>query len=229
MKSRSLVLLLTLILAAILNGCSKKDSSYPLEFSQVSYVKTEKLDMDSINSIIEEKAIDEEHSAFIYTCGDDSEYKGGINLNGETYYIGQVSMENTPDDLAGIEQTQVFGKKALKIYGILGAYYAQAFYFFADEEAEESVIQVDGHTTEIDLDDDDRKEIVSTWGTIPETKIYLLMEGKICVSDVNGSIGAKSVILQDPVNKIFEVCFEPNKQEEYVFYNDSLVKNSSAN
>lgn len=202
----------------------KENDIYPLEFFQLSNAKIENLQLDNINKIIEEKIIDKERNTFIFTDNENSEFKGGINLNGKSYYIGQVSMENTPEDLMGIEEIQVFGKKAVKIYGILGANYAQVFYWFVEEKPEESIIQIDGNTVEIDLDSDDKNEIVATTGTIPETRIYMLKEGKIVVSDINKLIGAKSVTLQDKDKKLFEVYFEPNKPEQYMYYRDSFIK-----
>lgn len=196
---------------------------YPLEFFEIGNTKIEKLQSNNIN-IIEEKIIDKDLGAFIFTDNENSEFKGGINLNGKSYYIGQVSLENTPDGLMGIEEIQVFGKKAVKIYGILGAHYAQAFYWFVEEKPEESIIQIDGNTMEIDLDDDDKKEIITTLGTIPETRIYMLKEGRIYASDINKSIGAKSVALQDKDKKLFEVYFEPNKPEQYMYYEDSFIR-----
>lgn len=222
MKLKLLIILL--ILTFLLNGCNKEDNIYPLGFFQISNVKIENLKLDNINKIIEEKIIDKELSAFIFTDNENNEFKGGINLNGKSYYIGQVSMENTPDGLMGIQEIQVFGKKAVKIYGILGANYAQAFYWFVEEKPEESIIQIDGNTMEIDLDDDNKKEIISTLGTIPETRIYMLKEGRIYASDINKSIGAKSVVLQDKVKKLFEVYFESNKPELYMYYKDSFIK-----
>ena len=202
----------------------KENNIYPLEFFQLSNAKIENLELDNNNKIIEEKTVDKERSAFIFTDNENSEFKGGINLNGKSYYIGQVSMENAPGDLMGIEEIQVFGKKAVKIYGILGANYAQAFYWFVGEKPEEAIIQIDGSTIEIDLDSDSKNEVIATTGTIPETRIYMLKEGKIVVSDINKSIGAKSVTLQDKDKKLFEVHFEPNKPEQYVFYKDSFIK-----
>ena len=178
--------------------------------------------MNNVNKIIVEKIINKRLSAFLFTDNENGQINGGINLNDKSYYIGQVSMENTPDHLMGIAEVQVFGKKAVKIYGILGANYAQAFYWFVEEKTEDYIIQIDGHTMEVDLDDDGKKEIVSTSGTIPETKIYILREGKIYVSDINKSIGAKSVFLQDEDKKLFQVYFEPNKSEQYVYYKYSL-------
>ena len=133
-------------------------------------------------------------------------------------------MENTPEDLMGIEELQIFGKRAVKFHGILGANYAQAYYWLVEEKTEDSIFQVDGSTIEIDLDNDDKKEIVATIGTIPETRIYKLKEGEIYVSDINKSIGAKSVYLKDEGKKLFEVYFEPNKPEQYVFDKDSFIR-----
>jgi hypothetical protein len=220
-----LKILITLVISIFLfSGCNKEDNMYTLDFFQISYTKIENLKSDNINKIIEEKIIDEELSAFIFMDNENSEFKGGINLNGKSYYIGQVSMENTPDDLMGIEEIQVFGKKAVKIYGILGANYVQAFYWFIEEKPEEAIIQIDGNTIEIDLDDDDKKEIVSTLGTIPETRIYMLKEGGIYAADINKSIGAKSVALHDKDKKLFQVYFEPNKPEQYLFSKDLFIK-----
>lgn len=201
----------------------KEDNIYPLEFSQISNTKIQNLQLDNIN-IIEEKIIDKDLSAFIFTNNENSEYKGAINSHGKSYYIGQVSMEGTPEGLMGIEELQIFGKRAVKFYGILGANYAQAYYWLVEEKTEDSIFQVDGNTIEIDLDNDDKKEIVATIGTIPETRIYKLEEGKIYVSDINKSIGAKSVYLKDEGKKLFEVYFEPNKPEQYVFDKDSFIK-----
>ena len=222
MKFKLLIIFLTL--ACLLNGCSKEDNIYPLEFFQINNVKIENLQLDNINKIIEEKINDKGLSAFIFTDNENSEFKGGINFNGNSYYIGQVSMDNIPEDLMGIEEIQVFGRKAVKIYGILGANYAQAFYWFVEENPEKSIIQIDGNTVEIDLDNDDKNEVVATIGTIPETRIYMLKEGKIVISDVNKSIGAKSITLQDKDKRLFEVYFEPNKPEQYVFNKDSFIK-----
>ncbi len=201
----------------------KENNIYPLKFYEIGNIKIKSLQSNSIR-IIEEKIIDKELSAFIFTDNENSEFKGAINLDGKSYYIGLVSMENTPEDLMGIEEIQIFGKKAVKIYGILGANYAQAFYWFVEEKPEESIIQVDGSTIEIDLDSDGKNEVVATTGTIPETRIYMLKEGKVVVSDINKSIGAKSVILQDKDKKLFEVYFEPNKPEQYVLNKDSFIR-----
>ncbi|KAB3532142.1 hypothetical protein F8154_12220 [Alkaliphilus pronyensis] len=221
LKLLAVIMLLTLLLI----GCNKaEDHTYSLDFFEVSKVKLDNLQLDNINKIIEEKRIDNELKAFLFKDNENGQVNGGVSLNGKSFYIGKVSVENTPEDLMGIEEIEIFGKKAVKIYGVLGANYAQAFYWFVEEKPQDSIIQVDGQTMEIDLDDDDKKEIVSTLGTVPETRIYVWKEDSIYASDINKSIEAKSVSLKDKEKQLFEVYFEPNKPEEYVYFKDSFIK-----
>lgn len=226
MRLRLLVIIF--ILTFLLNGCNKaEDNTYQLDYFEVIKVKVDNLHLDNSCKIFEEKRIDNGVSVFLYKDNENHQINGGISLKDKSYDLGEVSVDNTPDDLMGIEEVQVFGKKAVKIYGILGANYAQAFYFLIEENLEgleESIIQIDGYTVEIDLDDDGKKEIVSTLGTIPETKIFTFKEGSIYGSDINKSIGAKSVLLQDNDKKLFQVYFESNKPEQYVYHEGSLLK-----
>jgi len=203
----------------------KDDNIYHLDFFEIDNEELENLDNISDNiRIIKEIIIDQKCSAFIFTDNENGEYKGAFGSNGESYYIGQVSMENTTADLMGIKEVQVFGKRAVKFYGVLGANYAQAFYWFYEENIEDSIIRIDGNTIEIDLDDDDRNEIIATMGTIPETSIYTMKEAKILVSNINKSINAKSVSLSDESSNLFEVYFEPNKLELFEYQDDVLIK-----
>lgn len=218
------LLVITLILTFLLTGCNKSEkNTYQLDYFEVIKVKIDNLHLHNSYKIIEEKIIDNGLSVFLFKDNENRQINGGISLKNKFYDIGEVSVDNTPDDLMGIEEVQVFGKKAIKIYGILGANYAQAFYFLVEEKLEESIIQIDGNTVEIDLDNDGKNEIVSTLGTIPETKIFMLKEDTIYTSDINKSIGAKSIFLQDD-EKLFQVYFEPNKPDQYVYYKGSLLK-----
>ncbi|HOJ79431.1 MAG TPA: hypothetical protein PLG72_01095 [Clostridiales bacterium] len=208
-------------------GTPHDENAHRLKFSEADRAETETLDLSSVN-IIEEKTIDQDLSAYIFTDDEDGEYKGAVSTGGKSYYVGLVSMEGTPGDLMGIKEVQVFGKKAVKFYGILGANYPQALYWLTGENPEDSVIQIDGNTTETDLDNDTGNEIVATVGTIPETNIYVLKDSEISVSDINRSLGAKSVRLMDENNKLFEVYFEPNKPEQFVYQDGSFVKKRSS-
>ena len=184
----------------------QSNNTFPLEFTAADTIKIEQLD-DSDIKVMTEVIVDKDKSAFIFLDEESGEYRGAVNVDGKSYDIGQVSMEN-----------------AVKFYGVLGANYAQAFYWLVERKAEDSVLQIDGNTREVDLDSDDKKEIVATTGTIPETKIYMLKDASIVAADVNKAMGAKAVLLQDESNKLFEVYFEPNKPEQFVYQNYSLLR-----
>lgn len=67
----------------------KANNIYPLEFSEIGNTKIENLQLNNIR-IIEEKIIDKDLSAFIFTDNENGEFKGAINLDGKFYYIGET-------------------------------------------------------------------------------------------------------------------------------------------
>lgn len=227
MRVKAIMPAVLLILALLISGCSKGENNVtlPLEFVAVSKVAISELQADSVAEIIQERKINDSTRVVLFTNQNKGEISGGIKLNEKLFYFGEVSIEGTPEDLMGIEEIQVFGKKAIKISGKLGANYAHAFYWFMEENLQESIIQVAGNTMEIDLDGDGKQEIISTVGTIPETSIFILEGDKIVVSNINKSIGAEAVYPQEKGEPLFEVYFEPNKPEQYEFYRDSNLKN----
>lgn len=219
------LLVVLLIIKFILIGCSKtENNSYSLDFFEVSKAKINNLQLSNINGIILEKRIDSEDRVFLFKDKESGLISSGIYLKDKYYHVDELSFVDTTEEVMGIEEVQIFGKKAIKIYGILGANYAQAFYWIIGENMDESIIQVDGHTMELDLDDDGKKEIISTLGTIPETSIYIFKGDKIYTSNINDSMGAKSVNLQDKDKKLFQVYFEPNKPEQYMYYKGSFLE-----
>ena len=208
----------------LISGCTKvENDALPLKFEDVSKMIINDLQLDSIKEVVLERQIDVENKVFLYRHQEGDQINGGISLNNNFYDFGEVSMDGTPEELLGIEEIQVLGKKAVKISGILGGNYAQSFYWFYEEPLHNSLIQVDGNAMEIDLDNDGKSEIIASWGTIPETKIYKLKGEEIVVSDINKSIGAQAVNLIDNKN-LFEVYFEPNQPERYVYSKDSFIK-----
>lgn len=220
MIKKIIILLVTIV---ILSGCSKSEGELlPLNFSAVEQISISYLQVDEIQEIIQEIDISDDIKAFLFKAPGNEGIYGGFSLRDKSFNIGEVSMENTPIELMGIKEVEVFGKDAIKFYGILGANYAQAFYWFYEDSPENQVIQVDGNTSEIDIDDDGTKEIIATTGTIPETSIFRLDENKIESANVNQSINAQAVSMINEQRKIFEVYFEPNKTKRYTYYKGSL-------
>ncbi len=214
-----------LVLILILNGCETFEGKIlSLEFIEVKKVTVNNLLKDTIDTIIDEKNINDNHSVFLYQSQNEEEISVGIRTNKQYYNLGELSMQGTPEELMGITEVKVLGEKAIKIHGILGANYAHSYYWFHEDGLEGSIIHVDGYSREIDIDDDNIKEIVSENGTISETIIYELIGDEILVLHVNESIGAKAVHLQDIDKKIFEVHFEQNELELYKYKENSFRK-----
>jgi len=220
MKAKVVVILAILFL---LNGCNLiKRTTLPLDFFPVNRFVISELSKDNITEIVQERHINSDISVLLFKNQDIDEISGAIKYNGEYFYIGQVSMNNTTEDLMGIDIVSVFGRKAVKIYGILGANYAQAYYWLYEDGLEDSIIRVDGHSKEIDLEGDGINEIISQLGTAPQTTIYIVNEKEVIASDINESINARAVFFQNIDEKIFEVFFKPNESELYFYQNGSL-------
>lgn len=224
MKQNIKMTLILMIILILVTACSRNDKTYSLNFTVINYIKLNEFNESFTEEIIKEAKVNEEITVYLYKDKESNQINGRINMNDKYHNIGEVSMDSMTDELYGIKEVQLFGKKAVKIYGILGANYAKSYYWFYKENLENSLISVDGNTTEIDLNNDNQNEIISTTGTIPETKIYMVKDDKIVTADVNESIGAKSVIYNENEN-LFEVYFEANKFEYYVLKEGQFTKN----
>jgi len=207
------------ILTMLFTGCSEK---YDLKFSEVSesYSKLPLLKEESIGTVMKEINIDE-FKIILYTTQETDLVRGGLKFSNEIYDIGEVSMEPALDEIY-LDKMKVFNKDVLNIKGILGANYGYSDYIFIEDNSQLFRLRVDGNTEEIDIDDDGIVEVISTLGTIPETKIYRTKEGQIFVANINESINAKAVLLKDRDKKVFEVYFQPNKPKLFQFKNDNL-------
>lgn len=196
-----------------------------LGFNKINPIKIQDLDKSNIKEVIQEKNINDNINIFLFKNQDNNPISVGIKSNEKYYFVGEIS-DTISDDLIGIKEVQVFGKEYIKVHGVLGANYAKAFYLNTEEDIQYSIIQVEGNSTEIDLDEDGNREIISVKGTIPETEIYKIEEDEIFVSNINNSIGANSTRIIDTNKRLFEVYFEPNKPELYSYFKGILKKAS---
>lgn len=222
MKTKTVLILLLIF---IFSGCSNNGTEIlPLNYSEMNLQSiTNQISQDEIYKIIQEESVNNDTKAFLFQTGEDSDIFGGLMIGDIYYDLGAVSIMNTPVELLGVKEQEIFGETAIKFHGLLGANYSYSLYWFVNKGITNSVLQVDGHTTEIDINNDKQNELVSTIGTIPETKIYKFENDKIMVADINKSIEAKTVTFNQDKN-IFEVYFEPNKAEYYSIYDNSLKR-----
>ncbi|QNO14299.1 hypothetical protein HYG86_05690 [Alkalicella caledoniensis] len=198
------------------NGQEKETLS--LIFEEITPFTLSHLTEDVEGDVLNEKKLDQGIVVKLFNNKTNGQVSGSIQVNGKVFLIEEVTMEGTSDEIYGIEETEVFGKKAIKIYGILGANHQVNYYwFYEQEQVENSVIKIEGNTEEIDLDDSGRTEIISSIGTVAETSIYLMREDKIMVTNINKSINVQAVYLLNRDAKIFEVYFGPNDMKHYYY------------
>lgn len=221
-KSKIIIVILFIL---ILSGCSNNETEIlPLNYSEINLQSiTNQISQDEIYKIIQEESVNNDTKAFLFQTGEDSDIFGGLKIGDIYYDLGAVSIMNTPVELLGVEEQEIFGETAIKFHGLLGANYSYSLYWFVNKGITNSVLQVDGHTAEIDINNDKQNELVSTIGTIPETRIYKFENDKVLVADINNSIEAKTVTFNQDKN-IFEVYFEPNKPKYYSIYDNSLKR-----
>lgn len=203
---------------------SQEKETLSLTFEEVTPFPISHFTGNVESEVLNEKILDQGIIVKLFNNKSNAQVSGSIQVNGKVYLIEDVSMEGASDEIYGIEETEVFGKKAIKIYGILGANYGVNYYWFYEQEpVENSIIKIEGNTEEIDLDDSGRKEIISSIGTVAETSIYLLREDKIIVSNINKSMNAQAVYLLNRDTKIFEVYFGPNDMKHYHYLDGYLI------
>ncbi|AFM00989.1 MULTISPECIES: hypothetical protein [Desulfitobacterium] len=216
-------LLIAIISVSLLvNGCAKDtDHILNLEFKPI--------DMKSEITIISEQAIGEISSelladdalAFLYKPKtNQEEFNGGIKIKDRYYDVGQISVYQIGNE---IEVKDLFGKKVIKFNGSLGVNYRQAIYILIEDLKPSVLLQVDGHVLEKDIDMDNEQEVVSTWGTLANTKIYKNIGNIIMVSDVNESVNAQVVVYRNDSN-VFEIYQRPNEPRYYTLSNQILTE-----
>lgn len=240
MKSKICVIL---VLFLMLSGCAQapnyqsdnpkasdaklgEKEPLPLIFEEVAPFPIRHLTEDVEGDVLKEKILDQGMVVKLFSNKTNHQISGSIHVNEKVYLIEDISMEGTSDEFYGIEETEVFGKNAIKIYGILGSNYSVSYYWFYEQkQVENSIIKVEGNTEEIDLDDSGSKEIITSLGTVSETSIYLMREDQIFVSNINKSINAQAVyFLNRDARLAFEVYFGPNEME-YYYYLDGYLLN----
>jgi hypothetical protein len=219
--------LITLTIVWILTACNDNHHTESTILNLAFIPSVNNVNAQVIESnfdIIKEKTINGSR-AILYMLNSESEIYGGVYINNKLYSIGPVSMKSTPDDLLSISGADVLGKNLIRFSGVLGANSAKTIYLEIEGDSIYPILGVDGNIVEIDLDNDNVKEVVTTIGTIPETSIYKMIDGLVSVANINTSIKAQAVSFHQE-NKKFEVYIEPNKQQYYFFSNGGLKQAS---
>lgn len=221
MKSVRMSLFIILILC-LLTGCGNNMSkTFNLNYTQVEkkseITKISEVDIDNIIRKLELN----DALVFLYRPQTDPEQiNGGVKIKGNFYDVGLVSVYQEGNE---IQLKNLFGKKLVKLCGALGANYSQAIYLSIEDSNPNVILQVDGHVMEKDIDNDTEDEIISSWGTPTNTKIYKNIGDAIMVSDLNQSTNAQVVLYRDELN-LFEIYAKPNEPRFYKLLDKVLTE-----
>jgi hypothetical protein len=158
----------------------------------------------------------------IYSKNDDNEFIfGAYQTNEGTLYdlgaVGGMSPQ-LDDELLSIKELSLFNKSLVRIKGVFGANAPIQNYYSIEDGRLIPFLRVDtGHAEELDLDGDGTVEIVSSHGTPIHTYIYKWADGKFSVVNVNESLNAVSVFLDEDnsFNVQLEIGSNLIKQYEY--------------
>ncbi len=197
---------------------NNSDSIIPLEFNKVDRTKNivESLDEHRIVKVLKDKTINNIKIFTFIKENDEDNIYGGIEIKGDLFDLGIVSMI-LPDYNLGqisINNTSIFNNKDVySIRAILGANCSQINYYLIEDDIPRKYISIDGNVDEIDLDNDGIIEIVSCSGTLPYTNIYEYNDDSISVADINATLQAQAVRLNiNSKNQAFEAFYGKGKK-----------------
>lgn len=214
------VLIAIILVSLLVNGCAK-DTNHTLEFKPTDIKSEIKIISEQAIGKITGELLVDDALVFLYEPKINAEeINGGLKINDKYYDVGQISVYQTGNE---IEIKNLFGKQVIKFSGSLGANYSQAIYIVIEDSKPRVLLQVDGHAIEKDIDMDNEEEVISTWGTLANTKIYKSIENSVMVSDINESVNAQ-VVLYDNNTNVFEIYKKPNEPRYYTLSNQILTE-----
>ncbi|WP_313560048.1 hypothetical protein [Ruminiclostridium cellobioparum] len=183
---------------------------------------------NKIQKIINQHNVDDNKFIIFIREDDKDDFHSGVVINKKIYDFGKISsqIDKSNLDLDTIEEIDPFGESLIKIQGAMGLNYVLTNYYSIDNNLPKIFLVAEGHTEELDLDEDGIQEIVSSVvaGVTSFIDIYEYNDGKLTVSNLNEELNAVTVILKD--GKVFEAYFEglPNQPKQYKYSHKKLIE-----
>jgi hypothetical protein len=209
----------------------KAKSVIPLNFYELTLEQNiSVINRNIIKEIFKEKDIEGGRAIlFSKTTNPENTYMG-FEIGGKLYAVESelMTFNDLTSDLFTIAETEVFGKNLIRISGIMGANYMGSNYFSIEGGKPNLLLSIDGDVTEVDLDGDGIKEIVSSTGTAAFTQIYKYHNGSVVVSDLNRDLGAAAVLLNEDTGKTFDVYYNDSNQPRHYKFNGKEMRQGDA-
>ncbi|PWK14250.1 hypothetical protein C7459_1053 [Tumebacillus permanentifrigoris] len=202
-----------------------RDQSYDLQFkdskvyfdTQKTLPSKEKLNpspeehLPRLNRVLE-RIPTEYGTVVFYSKQNDEEnmYAGFISKTEQVYDLVPVS-SLLVWELSSAEIVKLLNQSIpfLRIQGAYGSNTIRTYYYRMDREYPQLLLEVDGTIHEVDIDNDQDKEIISVWGIPSITKIHTWEENRFQEANVTLNLKAESVM---PVEREGQVLFDAYRE-----------------
>jgi hypothetical protein len=140
----------------------------------------------------------------------------GVIINDKIYGLQKISMmeDKNNNDLFSVNEIELYDKQLVKIQGVLGSNYAPTNYYYIENQSPQLFLHSEGHTVEVDLDNDGTQEIISIIAEGVTTDIDIYNNDNLFVTNLNEALNAISVIYNRD-SKAFEA---------YTFYCSLFIR-----
>lgn len=196
-----------------------KDYTSDGNFTEISESKiVETIEQYTINDI--------KYIVFIHE-NDSNNMHSGVIINDKIYELQKISMmeDKNNNDLFSVNEIDLYDKQLVKIQGVLGSNYAPTNYYYIENQLPQLFLHSEGHTVEVDLDNDGTQEIISiiAEGVTTDIDIYNYNNDNLFVANLNEALNAISVIYNRD-SKVFEAYFKdkPNQPKYYKYTKEGL-------
>lgn len=198
--------------------------TFTLDFSKVEWEQPlpQATITNHLGTVVEKKQIND-YVVFLYQKDQENLY-AAIQSGSSTFDIGQIGYILQQKDSISIEQVDAFGKDYVKITGFCGANCPITNYVQMDKNPP-SLLQIQAHTVEADLNQDGVKEIIATVGTLAETSIYRLRQESMETVSLNEAMKAQVVIYKSETNT-FEASIQNEAMSVWKYLDGKMVSHT---
>ncbi|MGC5774581.1 hypothetical protein [Paenibacillus pabuli] len=168
---------------------------------------------------LKSQAVDES-KVLTYKKNDDVEIiYAALQSKDGTYDLGQIGYEGASD--YSTSTVDVLGQSYVKVTGSVGAN-APISNYVSLSTPHPTVLHIEAHTVEADVDQDGVKEIVATVGTAAETSIYKMDKDTLLSVNLNEVMNA-AIVMYDKESNTFKAEVTKDEMSQWKIEDDQLL------
>lgn len=193
------------------NAEAANASSFAVAYEPVDALELKQAEPSLVGELVEIKKLDNAEIAVYRRADDENRLAATLQVGSTRYDLGEIGygpMKEFP-----VETVEVLGVTYLKLVGANGANSPITDYILPNSSGP-SLLRIDAHTVEADVDEDGVKEIVASVGTAAETTLYKLQDQRIAASNLNELLKAQ-VVLYDFAGNTFQAQNTGNEMTKW--------------